>query len=268
MHHLSRGLGVPSVQHIRGPLSAHSICKHKVAGSSAVIPIAARYVSDLLAAGVPGDRIRQVDDAVDLEAFRPDLPGREEVRRQFQADGQVLVGLVGRVEPRKRVVEFLEMAAPLAHRGGRVKFLVIGQSSRDTYRQTVLDATQRLGLDGHLVFTGQWDDMPAMMAALDIVVTMSGGSVMFEAQACGKGLLSVRTDGRHSVHTRDGETALCVTTREPGPATEALERLVEDETLRRRLGQAGRAWAEEHLSPAALVEKTQAVYDDLLSGKA
>ena len=268
MHFLSRRLGVPSVQHIRGPLGARSIRKHEVGASSAVIPIAARYVADLVAAGVAPERIRGIDDAVDLAAFRPEARGWEEVRRRFDpAGGHVLVGLVGRIEQRKRVMEFLEMVAPLARRGSGVKFLVIGQSSREDYRQAVMEATERLGLSEHVVFTGRWEDMPAMMAAVDVVVTMSGGSVMFEAQACGKALLSVRTDGRHSVHTRDGETALCVTTSEPGPATEALGRLVEDGELRGRLGRVGRAWVEEHLSPAVLAERTQAVYDELVKGR-
>ena len=266
MHCLVRRLGTPSVQHIRGPLSARSIRKHEVASSSAVIPIAARYVADLQAAGIPAGRIRQVDDAVDLDAFRPGAPGGEAIRRLFQAEGKVLVGLVGRIERRKRVLEFLELAAPLARAGRAVKFLLVGQPSRQDYSHAVREAVRRLGLGEHVTFAGRWVDMPAMMSALDVVVTMSGGSVMFEAQACAKPLLSVRVDGRHSVHTRDGETALCVTTSEPGPATEALRRLVEDDSLRRRLGQAGRAWAEMYLSPALLAEKTQAVYDELLGG--
>ncbi|MCY2932293.1 MAG: glycosyltransferase, partial [Planctomycetota bacterium] len=199
MHYLAGHLGVPSVQHIRGPLSARSIRKHEVGVSSAVIPIAGRYVADLQAAGVPTERIRQIDDAVDLEAFRPDAPGREELRRRLAADGCVLVGLVGRIERRKRVLEFLEMAAPLARRGGGVKFLLVGQPSHQEYSQAVREAIARLGLGEHVSLTGRWEDMPAMMAALDVVVTMSGGSVMFEAQACAKPLLSVRVDGRHSV---------------------------------------------------------------------
>jgi len=265
MHFVARRLGVPSVLHIRGPLSRRDILKHEVAGSSAVIPIALRYQEDLLAAGVAPDRIRQIDDAVDLEQFRPDAAGREAIRRRFGADDHVLVGLIGRIEPFKRVLEFLEAIAPLARDGRRrARFLVIGQPGRPPYYEAVLAATERLGLSDHVTFTGRWDDMPAMMAALDVVVTMSGGSVMFEAQACAKPVLSVRTDGRHYVHTIHDQTALCVTTDRPEPTTEALARLIDDPALRLRLGLAGRAHAEAHLSPALMAQRTQAVYDELL----
>ena len=126
------------------------------------------------------------------------------------------------------------------------------------------EAVQRLGLQGRVVFTGHCQDMPRAMASLDLLVTMSGGSVMFEAMACAKPVLSVRVDGRHSLHTRHYQTAWCVTTDRPEPVTEALDRLIGEDSLRERLGRAARAWTEQHLSPAALVARTQAVYGRLL----
>lgn len=262
MHFVAGRLGVPSVQHVRGPLSPRNIAKYRVGRSSAVIPIAARYEADLLAAGVAAARIREIDDAVDLGQFHPEARGWEEVRRRFDGEGRVLVGLIGRVERRKRVLEFLEAAAPLA--GTKARFLIVGQPSRPEYLREVQEAVERLGLSEQAILTGRCGEVPALLSALDVVVTMSGGSVMFEAQACGRAVLSVRTDGRHSVHTRDGETAVCVTTDRPGPATEALGRLIEDEALRRRIGQAARTWALEHLSPELMVARTQAVYEELL----
>jgi glycosyltransferase involved in cell wall biosynthesis len=95
-------------------------------------------------------------------------------------------------------------------------------------------------------------------------MTMSGGSVMFEAMACAKPVLYVRTDSRHSVHMRHGETAWCVTTDRPEPATAALAQLAGDPDLRQRLGLAARAWAQRHLSVATMVTRTQALYDRLL----
>ena len=87
---------------------------------------------------------------------------------------------------------------------------------------------------------------------------------MFEGMACAKPVLSVRTDRRHSEHTRDGETALCVTTDRPEPATKALARLIDEADLREQLGRAARTWAEQHLSPATMVARTGALYDSLL----
>lgn len=264
-HFAARRLGVPCVLHVRGPISERDISKHRVARAAAAVTIARRYQEDLLAAGIPSQRLSLIDDSVDLQQFRPDLPERDAVRRELGVEGRIVVGLVGRVEPFKRVVEFLEAIAPLTVRNDRrAAYLVIGPPAKESYLRTVLQTVQRLGLSQHVRFVGQREDMPATIAGLDILVTMSGGSVMFEGMACAKPVLSVRTDRRHSEHTRDGETALCVTTDRPEPATKALARLIDEADLREQLGRAARTWAEQHLSPATMVARTGALYDSLL----
>jgi len=264
-HFAAWRLGVPCVLHVRGPISERDISKHRVASASAVVTIARRYHQDLLAAGIGPEHLAVIDDSVDLKQFRPDLPERDAVRRELGVENRIVVGLVGRVEPFKRVVEFLEAIAPLARNAThRTAFLVVGEMRKAHYTRAVLDAADRLGLSEHVQFVGQRDDVPAAIAALDILITLSGGSVMFEGMACAKPVLSVRSDGRHSEHTRDGETALCVTTDRPEPTTAALARLVDEPDLRDKLGQAARAWAEQHLSPARMVARTESLYDSLL----
>ena len=266
MHFAARRLGVPSVLHVRGPMSGRDILKHEVARADAVIVIAQRYHEDLLSAGIRADRLEVIDDAVDLQRFRPGLAGRDFLQERFGVDGRLFVGLVGRVGPFKRVIEFLEVIAPLARNADdRVVYLVIGGPGREPYYQAVLDATRRLGLRDRVVFTGHCEDMPETIAALDIFATMSGGSAMFEAMACARPVLSVRTDGRHSVHTRHDETAWCVTTDRSGPATAALARLIDRPDLRERLGRAGQGWVRRHLDVATMCDRTQALYERLVA---
>jgi glycosyltransferase involved in cell wall biosynthesis len=267
MHYVARRLGVPCVLHVRGPMSPHDISKHGLHRASAVIVIAQRYADDLTAAGMPAERVCLVDDAVDFERFQPGDAQPNILRQRHEVAAPVLVGLVGRIDPFKRVLEFLELVAPLARDGpGSAALLIIGQPGPEPYTRAVRQAVDRLGLAEHVVFTGRCEDMPQVLASLDIVVTLSGGSVMFEAMACARAVLSVRVDGRHSLHTRHGENAWCVTTDRPGPAAEALARLIGDADLRRRLGLAGHAWVERHLSRHVLVTRTQEVYDRLLGG--
>jgi glycosyltransferase involved in cell wall biosynthesis len=264
MHHAAGKLGVPSVLHVRGPMSDRDIRKHKVARADGVIAIAQRYHNDLVSAGVAPGRLEVIDDAVDLERFRPGLAGREYLQGRFGVDGELFVGLVGRVDPFKRVLEFLQAVAPLANSyGRRVKYLIVGQPGRKSYYQKVLDAVRSLGLREHVVLTDHEEDIAETIAALDILVTMSGGSVMFEAMACATPVLSVRTDGRHSVHTRHDDTAWCVTTDRPEPVTSGLAKLIDESDLRLRLSQAGRTWAQGHLSTATMAARTQGLYERL-----
>ena len=257
---------IPAVIHVRGPIDEHGIRKHRLADASALIPIARRYEDDLVRLGLPPERIQLIDDAVDLERFQPDTPGREEFRTRYGVGDRVAVGLVGRVEPFKRVLEFLEMVA-VARRSAteRAAYFVIGQDGPEAYMQQVREAVTRLGLQEEVRFTGRLDNMPQVLAGLDILATLSGGSVMFEAMACGKTVLSVRQDNRPSEHTRHNETAWFVPAREAGPASDELLRLLGDAELRARLGRGAVEWVKDHLSHKLMIERTQAVYERLLA---
>jgi glycosyltransferase involved in cell wall biosynthesis len=73
-----------------------------------VVSIAQRYVEDLVHAGIEPSRTVLIDDAVNLELFNPEQAERGYIQRSFGINGPLLVGLVGRLSPFKRVCELLE----------------------------------------------------------------------------------------------------------------------------------------------------------------
>jgi glycosyltransferase involved in cell wall biosynthesis len=274
--YIGRMLRIPTIVHVRGPLSLRDVAKHKLSRASGIIAIAQRYCDDLAAAGIPEDRIALIDDAVALDQFQPAPAGENAsnpFRRSYNVGSRLAVGLVGRIDRFKRIVEFLELIAAIEPAvRDKALYFIIGQpcdSNRrapNDYMQVIQNNLERLGLKQSVVFTGRINDMAAALAGLDILVTLSGGSVMFEAMACGKPVLSIRTDDRHSVHTRHNHTAWCVTTDHAVPAANGLVELIENPHLRQRLGTAARDWVQQHLSTATLVDRTQAFYDRLLGG--
>jgi len=64
----------------------------------------------------------------------------------------------------------------------------------------------------------------------------------------------------------DGETGMLVPPRDIPALREALERLLADPDLRRRLGEAGRARVQERFSWPAVTDATIAAYEDALAG--
>ena len=261
---ISRRLGVPSVVHVRGPLTSRDTAKQRLTGADGIIVISRRYERDLYALGLAPERVALVDDAVDLQRFAPEVDGTA-FRRQWGVGARLAVGLVGRLDPFKRVLEFLEMAAAAERMlPGAALYLLVGATGPRQYMRQIDQTIARLGLSGRVILTGRVDAMPEAIAGLDILATFSGGSVMFEAMACAKPVLSVRTDGRQAVHTRHDQTAWCITTDQPSVAATGLLTLLHDAALRQRLGQAARRHVEAHLSPLRLAEQTQAFYDRLL----
>jgi glycosyltransferase involved in cell wall biosynthesis len=262
---VAKRLRVPYIVHVRGPLSIRDIQKHRLALADSVIAVAQRYADDLVAGGVGHRRIALIDDAVDLTLFDPAVVTPAPLSDRNVADGPV-IGFAGRISRPKLVCEFLEIVALLpAYTRARPAIVIAGECDDPAYGREVSDSISRLGLERTIRFVGRRPsrEMPDFLAGIDVLVTLSGGSIMFEAMAMATTVLSIRADGRHSLHTRHGETAWCVNTIDRLICVQELGRLVDDDELRRRLGTAARAWMVRNLSVDAMVMKTADLYDHL-----
>jgi glycosyltransferase involved in cell wall biosynthesis len=257
---VARRLSIPYVVHIRGPISVDHARKYRLAEAGAVIAIARRYVDSLLAAGVRAERIHVVSDSVDLARFDP----ARTAAARGDPNRPATVAIVGRIDPFKRITEFVDIVAalPRALRDA-TRFLVVGDEFQHDYAEAVRERIRRNGLAGQIEFTGRVEPerMPALLAGVDVLVTLSGGSVMFEAMAMETAVLSIRDDGSHSQFTIDGETAVCV---DATKAAAALAELIASPEKRRTLGSAGRALVERELSTGRIAAETDAVYRSLL----
>lgn len=263
---IANRLAVPYVVHIRGPLSPRDIKKHRLGDADAVISIAQRYVDDLVQSGIEPNRVALIDDGVNLELFDPLQADPGYLARNFGLRGQVLVGVVGRLSAFKRIHDFLHIVSRLPPEFKQTAvFVIVGEWESAEYRHQIEEDVRRLGLESRIRFIGRCSDnlVPKLLSSLDLLVTLSGGSVMFEAMAMCKPVLSMRGDGRHSEHTRHGQTAWCIDGDNADDAAAGLAHLLRNEALRNRLGQAARVWIERHLSSRTMVDKVTTLYDRL-----
>jgi glycosyltransferase involved in cell wall biosynthesis len=121
-------------------------------------------------------------------------------------------------------------------------------------------------LGDRVVFTGARDDMPQVLNSLDMLVSLSGGSVMFEAMSCAKPVLSAGFSTKeNSVHIQDGKTGLLVTSKKTGDLIDAMLRLMDNADMRTSLGRQGRKWAEDNFSHVSMAIKTQSLYAKTLT---
>jgi glycosyltransferase involved in cell wall biosynthesis len=101
-----------------------------------------------------------------------------------RADDEPVIGFAGRLVPQKRPQDFLAMAARVAPRHPRVRFLVAGEGSR---RPLYEKLAAKLGLARRVDFLGMVQDVRAFYASCDLLVlpSRSEGSpnVVLEAMA-------------------------------------------------------------------------------------
>lgn len=211
-----------------------------------------------IAHGYCGDRMLVIPNGIDTERYRPDREAGRHVRAEWGvAENELLVGLVGRLDPMKDHATFLRAAARVAEERPDVRFVCVGDGP-EPYRRELLALGESLGLRERLIWAGARSDMPAVYNAFDIVVSSSYGegfpNTVGEAMACG--VPCVVTGVGDSARIV-GETGIVVPARNPEALATGMIRLLTSPERCGR-GDAASLRIREMFSRERLLESTQA----------
>ncbi len=174
-----------------------------------------------------------------------------------------LVALPGRLLWDKGVGEFVEAARRLKETGVRARFALVGNSDPANPASVPLD---RLGIwqkEGVVEWWGWQEDMRSVYALAHIICLPSYREgvprALAEAAACGRPLVATDVPGCREVvsHNRNG---LLVRSHDAEALAHALRMLIENPSLRRRMGDEGRRMAEAEFSDDRITAETLAVY--------
>jgi glycosyltransferase involved in cell wall biosynthesis len=141
-------------------------------------------------AGYDAQKITVIPNGFDLEAFSPDPLARISVRRELSIPNNApMIGLVARFHPKKDHRTFIEAAGLLHQTRPDVYFILCGEGIRPE-NQELASWIQKAGLADRCRLLGAREDMPRLMAALDVATSSSSYGegfpiVLGEAMACG-----------------------------------------------------------------------------------
>lgn len=189
-------------------------------------------------------------------------------RRNGKHDQSLRITTVARLVEAKGLEYLLETIAKVRLTHPDVKFRVFGDGP---LRQDLLDRAASLGLDGKAIFVGPFngrEELSRIMAETDIFVMSSvleGQPLgVVEAMAYGCPIVTTSVGGIPEL-IQDGVNGLLCTPRNPEYMAEKIKTLIEDTTLRNRLGIAARQTYEQGpFQPAAVSEHFISVYQDAL----
>lgn len=226
-------------------------------------------ISGAVAAPIPcREKTRIVSNGLDPEPFDRADGGAFRAEIGVGPD-EVLIGIVGRVWPWKGQQTFLDAAARIAPRFPTVRFAVIGDvlfaSERD-YLAELRDHARTIGIAGRVVFTGHREDVPEVMAGLDLLVHASRaepfGRVLIEAMAAARPIVAFGDGGVPEI-VIDGETGRLVAPGDVEALAGAMAELIADPNRRRALGAAGRARVERLFTAAATARSIERILEEI-----
>lgn len=182
-------------------------------------------------------------------------------------DGEPRILLAARLLWDKGIGEYVEAARILRSQGHHVRFLLAGMPDEGNPAAISIETIRRWVAEGLVEWLGHVDDMPALLATVDVFALPSYREglpkSLVEAAASGLPLVSTDVPGCREVIV-DEEDGLLVPVRDAFALAAAIARLLQDRGLAARLGAAARKKAVTEFDEASVIDRTIAVYQELL----
>jgi glycosyltransferase involved in cell wall biosynthesis len=236
-----------------------------------VVTIAESMRDDIVARGIPAERVHVIPNAVDGAAFAPRPPDRDLRARLGLGDAPV-VGYVSNLDhPREGHEVLLEAVAGLRDRGRRVACLIVGGGAR---REPLERLAARLGIASSVVFTGAvpHGEVADHYALIDVFAVPRRDERAarlvtpikpFEAMAMARPLVVADLPALREI-VEPEERGLVFRPEDPEALADAIVRLLDDGELASGMAERGRAWVLRERTWAANGRRYRDLYGELL----
>ena len=219
-----------------------------------------------VSAGYDKEKMVVIPNGFDLARFRPDADARVSVRAELGlSEDTPLVGLIARLDPHKNHAGFFEAAERIYRSRPDAHFLLAGTgvSSNNVALRRVI---QQAGVVGNTHLLGRREDIPRLMAALDVLASSSFGegfpNVLGEAMACGVPCVVTNVGDSAEIV---GETGRVVA---PGDMAALAQDIVEvlglSDKERRALGARARERVQARYRIGSVVRQYEEFYEHLI----
>lgn len=145
---------------------------------------------------------------------------------------------------------------------GDIYLLLVGEGALEKHYRSLVDKENI----PHVYFLGFREDVTDILNESDIIVLTSKREglprCIMEAMACGKPVIATDVRGSRDL-LQHGKTGYLVSSNQVNELVHALERLIKDNNLRKRMGEAGRA-AVQSYSIENILQEMELIYERYL----
>jgi len=255
---LARELQVPHLLEVNAPLSLEQSTYRgtglgSVAGEAerwalsrtdAVLAVSGTLREYALSLGVEPDRVHVLPNGVDEGVFHPGPPDPA-VRARWALDAGPVLGFVGGLRPWHGLEALPPLLVRLLASHPRVRLVIVGDGP---VRAELVRGLSEAGVLDHVVFTGSLpqEEVAALIRQFDVALAPYPDAThdfyfsplkLFEYMACGVPPVAAGLGQIREV-VRDGETGLLYPAGNQDALAAACSRLLSDDDLRRRMGEA------------------------------
>jgi glycosyltransferase involved in cell wall biosynthesis len=223
-------------------------------------------MAPLLDAGIDRAKVQTLYNGINLAAFDRSSVDKTKLRSDLGLanDHQPAIGLFGQMLSRKGHTTLIDAAPTILRAFPDARFFFVGALENPPYQEQLQTMLRERGLEAAFTFTGWREDVPALMASMDLIVVPTltpepAALSLMEAMALQRPLIASRTGGTAELVV-DGETGLLFAPGDAAALAQLVERLLGDPALATRLGTAGRARMESCFSLDRHLARVEELY--------
>ena len=261
---------VPFVFHARSSraYSDHGVLDHYVCANATHIVANSEFTADTF--GKWSKKTSVIYSPIDLEQFDATTADGTGVREELDVGDEPLVGVVGRLTPRKRQTDLVRAVPDIVKTYPEAQFLLIGgeyEGLDGSYVDELRSLVERLDVSDRVTFTGYREDIQDVMDALDVMVLPSLkeplGRVVIEALLLETPVVATDAGGIPEIISH-GKTGLLVPELDPEAISDAVLRLLNEPETARELASVGRERVRQTFSADTITRQEETLYREIL----
>lgn len=225
---------------------------------------------DIIARGIPAERVTVIPNAVDAEKFTFGGAGDESLKRRLGLDGARVLGFIGSFYAYEGLNLLLDAFPAIHAEAPDVRILLVGGGPQE---ERLKEQARRLGIDRHVVFTGRvpHGEVQHYYDIVDLLVYPRLPMRLTELvtplkplEAMAQGRLLVASDvGGHRELIRDGQTGWLFRAGDAAHLAEVVLRTLGRSTDWPQVRAAGRRYVEEERNWRVSVDRYRPIYERL-----
>jgi len=239
--------------------------------ASAITTICEGLRGEIVARGIPAEKVTVIPNAVDIEAFTLGGTPDPELRRALGLDEACVLGFVGSFYAYEGLALLMRALPVIAAQVPRVRVLLVGGGPQEAELKRL---ASELGIAERVIFAGRvpHGEVQRYYDLIDLLVYPRLSMRLTELvtplkplEAMAQGRLLVASDvGGHRELIRDGETGVLFKAGDPDALAAAVVGLLREPQRWPAMKDAGRRFVENERNWAASVAHYRPVYDALL----
>jgi glycosyltransferase involved in cell wall biosynthesis len=250
------------------PLSQNAAYKWLLQDVAAFIAVSASVRDSIIARlRLAPERVHIIPNWID--PGRLQTVERKTARESLNLQSRLGVACIGEVTRAKGIEDFIRAAGRVARSRTDVDFLIAGQERdpEQPFTSDLKELAERLGITSRVRFLGHVDNVPELLAAVDVVVVPSWDEgfslVTLESLAARRAVVASDVGGIRDI-VQDNITGMLFPPKDANTLANKLLWVLSDTPLRERLGNQGQQDVTRRFARDQVIDRIEALYNEVL----